>query len=620
MTKFKYAPGRPGFGSKGTDGSVGLQGLSMYFTDLNPIVDINIINTRIENNLDLWAGMGFPLPSGRIYCSGDLFIDSTGKVYEINAEDNVFEFKFSNLNTGYFISADVATSQLNYNRYYNLNTSPKYLIDNVFTDGAVAYYLTPDTIYDVNARDFARIEFSNIVQGDYNHFTLFTSGENDNTALAIVREIANNTFRIGNLSNTGALRNVNLSFDVSSLRQTKQPGINEFGVNTPAGTILTNYEIQANALFNGVFFTNPTSFRSTFGVNDVSIYWRLSSFTLDQNVNMDLYFFKDVSSSSSFSMNTDASTLRPLVFHNCVSEGSIHISGLDTNMTYKYYMNFHKNGWERRSNIKTARTGILPYMILSPTSFNAASEGYVADNSIGFCVSTNVAWNATIGTNPDSFITKVTPISGATGTDVSIFVNLSENTNCEPRTGTILVSATNGGGNSPRVFTIIQNGQCVPVVLNVDQSTNICSGSFGEYNAITGIIDVSGMTPAHIYTLDISLNANAFNMNPTETIDVVYSVIFKVDNVYVHSYSGSFNGLLPSNSASNFENLSISGLLDASTITYEANIYTFINTSNPESQIIANVSFDIKDITISSGPIISLSEMNTSDSAGIICT
>jgi len=35
--KFKYAPGKPGYGTKGDKGSDGQQGLAMYFTDINPI-------------------------------------------------------------------------------------------------------------------------------------------------------------------------------------------------------------------------------------------------------------------------------------------------------------------------------------------------------------------------------------------------------------------------------------------------------------------------------------------------------------------------------------------------------------------------------------------------------
>lgn len=616
MNKFQYAPGRPGLGSKGKDGLPGLQGLSMYFTDLNPTSDINLINNRIANNLDLWIGDGHKLPDGRVYSTGDLFIDAIGNIYLINADTNTFQFKFANLNTGFFTPANVSTSQHNYNRYYNLNTFPKYLIDNVFSNGAVAYYLTPDTIYGVNARDFARIEFSNINQNGHNHFTLFTAGENDHSAIGIVREINSNTFRIGNLNNEGKLRNVNLIFDVSSLRQTKQIGVNEFNSNTPLGTILTNYEIQANGLFTGDFNTNPVSFNAGFGVNDVSIFWTLGAFTSEQNLNMDLYFFRDVSSISSFSMINDASLLRPLVFHNCVSVGSIRITGLPTSTNYKYYMNFHKNGWERRSVIKSISTGIVPFMTISPTSFISGSEGFVGNSSIGFCVSSNVPWNASIGINPDGFITNVFPVSGLPGRDVSIFVNLSPNTQCENRSGNIIVSSITPGGNSPRIIPIQQMGACVPVFITVNSQQYFCD-MMGERNYQSGTIDISGLTPAHTYNLDISLNAIAVNSNfaNTSVNQINYELIFRIDNNIIHTFNNSLFNILRGETRAMHQNLNIVGLKDTSIVSFEARVQGF----STHQLYAGNMSFNVKNISITSGPDIILTEGDMFGGAGIIC-
>ena len=99
--KFKYAPGRPGFGTKGNDGSVGSQGLAMYFTDFDPVSDTTLINSRIANDFALWsANPPVSLPGGRVYVTGDLFFDSEGKAYEINAETDTYEYKFASLNTG----------------------------------------------------------------------------------------------------------------------------------------------------------------------------------------------------------------------------------------------------------------------------------------------------------------------------------------------------------------------------------------------------------------------------------------------------------------------------------------------------------------------------------------
>ena len=148
--KFRYAPGMPGFGTKGSDGSAGLQGLSMYFTDYNPDTQASSINIRIANNQVLWSTTSDVLPSGRVYVTGDLFVDDQGRVYEINAETDTFQYKFANLNTsGYFISAETTTDTYTYNRYFNSNDSPKYIIDNVYAEGVIAYYDIPSEIYNI---------------------------------------------------------------------------------------------------------------------------------------------------------------------------------------------------------------------------------------------------------------------------------------------------------------------------------------------------------------------------------------------------------------------------------------------------------------------------------------
>ncbi|MBP6933235.1 MAG: hypothetical protein KBB87_07575, partial [Candidatus Methanofastidiosum sp.] len=177
--KFKYAPGRPGFGTKGNDGSVGSQGLAMYFTDFDPVSDTTLINSRIANDFALWsANPPVSLPGGRVYVTGDLFFDSEGKAYEINAETDTYEYKFASLNMGgFFVPLGISSDQ-NYARYFNSNTSPKYIIDNVYTmSGGINYSQVPSNIYGIEPKNFARIEYSNIRFGDYIPFTVYTSGQ-----------------------------------------------------------------------------------------------------------------------------------------------------------------------------------------------------------------------------------------------------------------------------------------------------------------------------------------------------------------------------------------------------------------------------------------------------------
>lgn len=363
--KFKYAPGKPGFGTKGRDGSSGLQGLGMYFTDFDPIGEIDKINTRIADNSNLWKRLSDFLPDGRTYSTGDLFFDQDGNTYEINAENNTFLYKYASLNSGGFFIYLGVDSTTKYKRYYNTNISPKILIDNVYTaSAAVNYTASPLEIYGIGPKEFTRIEFSNVEINGYNPFTVYSSGissADDASSIAIVRSITNNdnTFRIGNLDNNGYLRNVNLTFDVSSLRQTKEAG-NAFNANTPDGTILTNYEIAANSLFDPAFHSNPISFIgykvfSQGGLTaEAVINWNLRDFTNDENVIGTLYVLrnsKQIYDSGIYSFNDFI--YRPLIFIDVSTSGPLIITNLDLNKEYSYYMKISTfNGWTRNSILK----------------------------------------------------------------------------------------------------------------------------------------------------------------------------------------------------------------------------------------------------------------------------
>jgi len=470
MEKFRYAPGKPGFGSKGNDGSAGLQGLSMYFTNLDAQTAKVTIQAAIANNYVLWTlgGTNIPLRDNRRYVVGDVFIDTEGRAYRItNTETGEFELLQGGLNTaGYFTSADIQTDN-GFNRYFNNNTSPKYLIDNVYSDGLSPYYTIPENIYGIEPRDYARIEYSNVILNQYNPFTLYSSGGNDANALAIVRGVNDNVFHIGNLTSAGTLRNVGLTFDVASLRSTRSTG-SYFSVATPTGTILTNYEINANALFDGVFTQSPLSFGANYSSTDISIYWNLNDFTPDTNVIADLYVYKDVSINTyTFDLSQDASNLRPIVFHNLSRSGYVNLTGLEQNTKFKYYITLNKNGWERRSITRNVATTPTPKLWIYPTTTRESSAAHYAM----FCVSSNVEWIAeTIpAENPNTFMWDIStddPVRFNVN-DASLWIGLTENTDCSSRTGRFLVRSLIPGGNSPIFATIIQNGRCVPVMVSL---------------------------------------------------------------------------------------------------------------------------------------------------------
>lgn len=450
--KFKYAPGMPGFGTKGSDGSMGSQGLAMYFTDLDPVSDINSINSRIANSFDLWQNSGNPLPDGRSYVTGDLFFDSNGKAYEINAETDTFTSLGGSLNMGGFFVPLGINSDNGFQRYFNSNSTPKYIIDNIYTDsGAINYTESPINIYGIIPENFARVEYSNVEkigsQGEpYNPFTVYSSGESvfdDASAIAIVRDASHNLFRIGNIDDAGNLRNISLIFDVSSLIHTKQPG-NTFSLNSPLGSILTNYEIAANTIFDPNFNSNPPGFVTNMGTVDVSVSWTLLEFTNDPAVTGDLYFYEDlfpVYNGSTFRI--DSSVARPLIFSNVGASGKIRITGISSTKAYGCYMKLSKNGWTRNSVTKSLFASQLAVTPLVLTDVSAAAI------IVGYNVITNVPWTVDLYNNPGGFMSISSCPSGGNiihPYDGSVYIALTSNlSSMSPRTGNLNIANVLGG-------------------------------------------------------------------------------------------------------------------------------------------------------------------------------
>jgi len=504
--KFKYAPGKPGYGTKGDRGEDGRQGLAMYFTSLNPNTQTTIINNKIANNLTLWPA-DEPLPDGRVYVTGDLFFDSDGLAYEINAETDTYQYKFASLNMGgFFVPLGKDTSN-GFERYFNSNSSPKFIIDNVYTvSGAIDYTAVPENIYDVQPKNFARIEYTNIKSDaalKYNAFTVYTSGENapqdNHKALAIVYNEVEKAFHIGNLDNTGLLRNTNLIFDVSLLRQKKELGKNTFTQDTCVGAILTNYEIKANSIFDPNFQSSPTSFYGTMGTTNCSINWNLSDFVNGAtNVYGDLYFYENnyPYNGKTFSFINDVS-LRPLIFSNVSSTpGSyVTITGLSPAKTYAYYMKLYTDtGWTRNSEVQNLFKGAI---YVNPSSYVLSASDAAFD--LGFDVDANFTWNASILSNPSDFMYNIrcTSIGGLDG---SILVDVIANESINSRVGKIRVHLLPGN-------TIYK-----------DVSIYQPRGAIGPELWLTGNSKLYSYSWPYYY-IDASRNGNVGGSNPW-TVDV----------------------------------------------------------------------------------------------------
>lgn len=468
--KFQYAPGKPGFGSKGDRGEDGQQGISMYFTDINPITNSGLINSRIQSNLTLWTSGYNDLPGGRVYVTGDLFIDNEGKAYEINAETDTFEYKLASLNMGGFFLPLGISSDSGFQRYFNSNSSPKYIIDNVYTmSGAINYTAVPENIYNIQPQDFTRIEYTNIKPDlVHNAFTVYSSADpggvlsdENNKALALVYNESTKTFRLGNIDDVGNIRNTNLTFDVSLLRQTKEAG-NSFNQNTPDGAILTNHEINANSLFDSNFDQNPDSFLGVFGTTFADIKWDLYDFSGgDTDVYGDLYFYEYIPSYNGQSFRLDASIVRPLIFTNITSpDGSVRITGLKSDGAYNYHMKVYKNGWSRNSVVKSLFKGAISVRPIN--LLNESKTAHQIGNPYYFDVSANGPWDVSFGSA--SWITNVTTnIVGGGDFDGSIGFYLTENTG-STRSGGMTVTVL---GGASQIIPISQLGAFTPVTFSL---------------------------------------------------------------------------------------------------------------------------------------------------------
>jgi len=574
--KFKYAPGKPGFGTKGDKGENGQQGISMYFTDLDPISDSMILTSRIQTNKTLWKNEDSFLPDGRAYVTGDLFIDKEGKTYEINAETHTYQYKLSNLNTGGIFIPLGISSDNNFKRYFNNNSSPKYIIDNVYTTtGAINYTAIPDKIYGIPPQNFARIEYTNIKQGTDGSTYAFTvysladpSGnaqEESNKALAITYSDKDKYFHIGNKDDSGKIRNVSLVFDVSSLRRYSK-GVK---INDPSGAILTNYEINANSLFDGNFNPEPDSFYGGFiNASDAFIHWNLLDF-LNGNysesyyVYGDLYFYEYIPSYNGQTYRFDASIVRPMIFQNIMSystaDGSVKITNLNPTGTYAYYMKLYRNGWSRKSNTKYLYNGtvsVTPLQALNEPSI-AHWVGSVPSSSTFFNVDSNTTWSV-------SFVPSVSWISSlictSSGYDGSIGFFISANTG-DARSTKMRVTAKGG------LYQDVSISQ-VANTRNVTISTNT---SYGPYYTP----DTHGWGG---YKLDVSNGISLTNLPSDTSVNIQFvSYIHAVNNNPTDPIQSASKLLIYKNN-SNVNDINIgSTLIDVGTTFDASSSYTLYN-------------------------------------------
>ncbi|NJO91436.1 MAG: hypothetical protein HC831_22590, partial [Chloroflexia bacterium] len=227
--KFSFSPGLPGYGTQGTDGSAGLQGLGFTFSIYNGLTDSVVINSRIFNNQDLLSS-GNPLPDGRIYQEGDLFIDTNGRVFRIDPNGGLTYNRYED--TGEKIGGTsefeegVSTITSGFTRFYNDYSGEKKIYDDVYTNNSVADYTSiPSTLYIDNLKDFGKIYYSDLAINSYIPFQAWTSGSSDENAIGLVREQASNTWHFGNLDDSDAQRPIDLALDFEEIKLGSYAGV-----------------------------------------------------------------------------------------------------------------------------------------------------------------------------------------------------------------------------------------------------------------------------------------------------------------------------------------------------------------------------------------------------------
>lgn len=461
--KFEYSPGLLGYGAKGTDGSAGLQGLALYFTDYDPVSDILSIRNAIENNEVLWrAGSGVNLPGNRVYQSGDLFISQRGFVYEIDAENDTYSDEKGQLSkVEYFSTNGIKSGAYDYERWFNIQdpclggATGKFIIDNNKSSES-NYLAEPLTLYGIYLKNFNRVEYT-----DGSAFSVYSTGSvgTNDKSIALFRD--NNTFKFGNITASNTIPNTNLTFDVSLL-QHKREASNMFTINMPSQTVLTSSEKNPYSIFDPNFTKNPGGFQNyTSNADQITINWNLRDFTSDTDVKGDLYFEKCVSTNS-YSI-LDASRGKPIILHNVDVSGSVTFEQCQVNQTYTYYMMLSKDGWERSSTKNKAVAGSASFYIsvLDPAlkTLTANYLGYFTQNSSYHYLvdlSTYVlnTWNASVGSNSWIIMTPSAP-NGSTGTYLNVIdVSLSRYSGTTARAGNIILSAQSATDVS---IAVIQN-------------------------------------------------------------------------------------------------------------------------------------------------------------------
>lgn len=366
---FVYAPGMPGYGTKGADGSTGLKGVATYFSAYDGNSDSVTIKGKIIANKELFStNNNLPGYPTRTYQTGDIFIDKNARIFQIDFnENNLYKDTGIYLNTsGFFTEGPTQFSSPGFSRYSNLYETEKFLIDTVYANTAQDYTQYPTTIYNNSPKYYAGVKYvgsditPDVSDGIY-PFSVWTIGSvSSKDSIALMRENTNNAWHFGNLDNAGVVRDVSLSLDFKDIYMPGDLALNgDISIGGGLSTI-GNINIGGNTKIVGDVSVNGTIYGTFLGT--------ISTTSLDL--------------SGFISVGTDASIDRNLyvdgssrVYGNMYGSKNLAITGKSTftddvsiknqlwvtNEVYCTYV-------QEDDTVVTASTSATPYNLQAPKS------------------------------------------------------------------------------------------------------------------------------------------------------------------------------------------------------------------------------------------------------------
>lgn len=369
-----YASGLPGFGTIGSKGPAGENGLSMFFTDYDGLdaADEFILKNKIIENKSLLRTKSTEYIDGyefgRRYMPGDYIIDKNSNVYSITNDSYVYKWLGFNYAVPNIFYTNNEKNTFNFKKYFNLYYGDdKFLVDNIYTDKIFNKDIYVKKIYDNNVRDFATLNYVNI-NNNVQPIAVFSTNSNDvNSAFAITKSTEKDKtsssnvipqFNIGN-KNDNKLRNTQLSLDFSNVYLPKNTYIGD-------NLALSTGEFDLGVFSDKNFIPNPDTFsislkQASNNKYTYKITWNLNDFFYEKMSNIQEMIYANLKLRKNVNYTTSLQPLEPnkdnLELYNIPSKHDGLEVTLENNNEASWTLSLEiidkKTGWSRFSQEKT---------------------------------------------------------------------------------------------------------------------------------------------------------------------------------------------------------------------------------------------------------------------------